>query len=128
MKKYEKLTILVNLPDFKYDQFTYMVSGIENGQMIIIEQGKIKEINQYTEEKLTYWSSEFNKVLSRYNLDYKDVYFSNRYNMLTDPFKHFLRVGWIAKQTKYTFSQVKDIIEKNNLSDGHIINLIINGY
>lgn len=126
--KYNRLTILVDLPSAKHEHFTYLVTHVVNSQIIVLDQGIIKDDNKYTEEKLVHWSSEFNKVLSKYQFDYKGVYFSNRYHELKGLFKDYLRIGWISKQTKYTFSQVKDIIEKNNLSDGHIINLIINGY
>lgn len=125
MNKYKKLTVLVDLPIGNHEQFTYLVSDVQNGMMLILEQNRINDISQYTEEKLTYWSTEFNKVLSRYNFDYKDVYFSNRYHPLKEHFQFFLRVGWIAKQVKYPFSMVKGIVERNNtLSDKAIIDHI----
>ena len=129
MNKYKRLTVLVDLPMGDHDQFTYLVSDVQNGMMLILEQNRIKDINQYTEEKLTYWSTEFNKVLSRYNFDYKDIYFSNRYHPLKEKFELLLRIGWIAKQTKAPFSIVKRIVERsNNMSDQVIINHITMEY
>lgn len=129
MNKYKKLTVLVDLPIGDHEQFTYLVSDVQNGMMLVLEQNRIKDISQYNEEKLTYWSTEFNKVLSRYNFDYKDIYFSNRYHPLKEHFQFFLKVGWIAKQTKAPFSTVRGFVcRNNNMDDQLIIEHITMGY